>query len=136
MLILFLLVSLTFAQTCDAAITFDFGGKVLKTKITGVTCNGNGTLMILSSNADSAGSAVSSVAGNGASTGQKVVGGITGILGLVPFYATNANKKPKPGEWILGKANAVPDLSTCKLKVGKSKIPIPVRKTSYYNISK
>jgi hypothetical protein len=44
-------------------------------------------------------------------------------------------KQPKRGDWILGKADIAPNLKICYIKSGDTKIPYPVRKTSYYNIS-
>ena len=132
-------ISLTFFMLSGvvyASTTFGFGGKVEATKISGVTCTGNGTLVVLSSNAGGAVSAVSSVTSSKSSTGEKVTGAINGIYGMIPFYATDTSKKPKNGEWILGKADAVPDTKTCKIKLGKTSIPFPVRKTSKYGISK
>ena len=118
-----------------ASVTFGFGGKVKADKISGVTCSGSGTLIILSSNIGGVVNAVSSATSSNNSTGQKVSGAISGIYDIIPFFATNISKKPKVGGWILGKADATIDTSTCKIKLGKTSIPLPVRKTSEYNIS-
>lgn len=88
--------------------TTPFGGRVISTVYPGVTCTGTGTLFIL-----------------------------TGMSGTsTNFYATNPMKKPRMGGWILGKADILPDLSICTIKLGTLSSPFPVKKTSIYGVSK
>lgn len=111
-----------------------FGGKIMATTISGVTCTGNGTLVILDSNVTGAVSAVSSAASKGSTT-SKVYGTVSSIYKIIPFYATDLSKKPQKGGHIIGKADASIDTGTCSYKSGDSSIPLPVRKTSKYAIS-
>ena len=114
-------------------------------KIPGVTCDGDGFGPLeLSSNVAGAVEGTSSVLNGNNNTGQKIVGGINGVYKMIPFYATNKQKQPKKGGWILGKADIAPDLKICyieskyKNKDGTTmtkKIPYPVRKTNNYSIS-
>ncbi len=139
-LFLFVSIKIVFAASSSFSSTFGFGGKILSDKAPGVTCDGNGYGPLeLSSNIGGAVSAISSVVGKG-STGQKIVGGVMGIYKMIPFYATNQLKKPKRGDWILGKADIAPNFKICYTKSmddkGNSvKIPYPVRKTSVYSLS-
>ncbi len=125
-------VSAAATKTSSTTFTFGFGGKVIATQIPGVVCTGTGTLAILSSNIQGAVDATTSQFSK--STGQKVVGGVTGVYKMIPFYATNLQKKPKIGGWILGKANVAVDTSICKT-TSEPPIPIPVRKASNYAVS-
>lgn len=115
--------------------TFSFGGKVVSTHIPSVICTGGGTgPIMLSSNIGGAVNAVSSQFSD--SKGQRIVGGVTGVYKMIPFYATNLKKIPKIGGHILGKADIAPNFSICKIQAGEFSIPFPVRKTSYYGVSK
>lgn len=114
--------------------TVGFGGKVTMTKIPNVTCTGNGTLVVLASNLTSGISSLMQTKSSD-STVQKVASALKGLSGLIPFYATDSSKKPEVGKWILGKANTIPDTSSCKMQIGPYKIPYPVRKTSNYQVS-
>ena len=111
-------------------------------EIPGVTCDGDGYGPLeLSSNVGGAISGTTSVLNGNNSTGQKIIGGVTGVYKMIPFYATDSTKKPQKGGWILGKADIAPNLKICymksKNKDGKEKkIPYPVRKTSVYSVSK
>lgn len=121
-------------KSAYAATTFSFGGKVISTRIPGVTCTGGGTgPIILSSNIGGAVSAVSSQFSD--SKGQKIVGGVSGVYKMIPFYATKLTKKPKINGYILGKADILPNLSICKT-TSTPPIPFPVRTTSDYGVSK
>ena len=123
-----------FASLTKAIGTSGFGGKILSVKIANVTCTGSGTgPIMLTSNIEGATKVVTSEMNS--STGQKVAGGVGGIHKMIPFYATDPTKKPKQGGWILGTADIVPNTSICKLKIGKTSIPFPVRKTSNYETS-
>ncbi len=116
------------------ALSMGFGGKIMATTISGVTCTGGGTLVILDTNASGAVSAVSSAASKGSTT-SKVYGTISSIYKMIPFYATDLSKKPQKGGHIIGKADSIIDTGTCKYKSGDSYVPVPVRKTSKYAIS-
>ena len=105
-------------------------------KIPGVTCDGNGYGPLeLSSNLQGAVDATTSVANGNNSTGQKVVGGVSGVYKMIPFFATDMTKKPTKGQYILGKADIAPNLKICYIKSGNTKIPYPVRKTKDYAVS-
>ena len=119
-------------RTSASGTTLSFGGKVLSDKISGVECNKEGTLVILSSNASGAVGIVQSQQSNNKT--EKVVGTSTSIYKLIPFFATNTNKVPRKGGFILGKADVVPDFSICHT-TGTLKLPIPVRKTDDYGVS-
>lgn len=122
-------------ETSFASATFGFGGKVLTNTIPpNIICTGVGTLITLSTNIGGAVNTISSPV-SGGSAGQKITGSVSGIYKMIPFYATDPTKKPRKDGWILGKADSVPNMSICKLQVGEITIPIPVRKTSIYNIS-
>jgi len=125
--------SATSSSSSSKKYTFAFGGKVLSTTIPGVICTGIGTPIILSSNIGGAISAASSQFSS--SSGEKITGGVTGVYKMIPFYATNITKQPKVGGYILGKADIAPDLSICKTETDPP-IPVPVRKTSNYGVSK
>jgi hypothetical protein len=147
-LVFLLLVGVASAKSSYSS-TFGFGGKVIE-EIKGVTCSGGGTVIVVSSNVDAVVGTVSSVFGNG-STGQKIVGGISNLSKIVPYYATNTAKKPRKGQYILGKAESVIDTSTCKIESSKTSVsysgatasttttmksrPFPVRKTNIYSVS-
>jgi hypothetical protein len=133
-LFLFASIKMVFATTYSS--TFSFGGKILVDKIAGVTCTGNGFgPLILSSNVGGAVSIITSSLNGNNSTGKKVVGVVSGVYKIIPFYATNQQKKPQKGGWILGRADISIDTSTCKIKSGDTSIPFPVRKTSNYGVS-
>ncbi len=138
-LFLFISVEVVFAASStstSSSATFGFGGKILMDKIPGVTCDGDGYGPIeLSSNVAGAVKATTSVLNGNNSTGQKIVGGVSGVYKMIPFYATDKTKKPKKGGWILGKADIAPNFKICYMKSGNTKIPYPVRKTSYYSVS-
>ena len=119
----------------SATLTFGFGGKIIADKISGVTCSSGGTVLILSSEIGGAVSAVSSGASNG-SAGQKTTGIVSGLNKTIPYYVENGSKKPKEGQSILGNAELAIDSSTCKIKIGKSSIPFPIRKVKNFNLSK
>ena len=120
-------------------------------KIPGVKCNEKGFGPLeLSSNLQGAVDATTSVANGNNSTGQKVVGGVSGVYKMIPFFATDMTKKPTKGQYILGKADIAPNLKICYLeskykdKDGNTqtngntqtkKIPYPVRKTKDYAVS-
>lgn len=89
-----------------ALLTRSFGGKVILTTIPIVTCTGSGT-------------------------GPVVLIKMNGL----PYYTESQQKTPKVGDWILGRANIIPNFSTCNIQAGPYKIPFPVRTTSDYNIS-
>lgn len=133
---LFLFISIEIAFATSYSSTFSFGGKILFDKVSGVTCDGNGFGPLeLSSNIGGAVSAVGSVLNSNNSTGGKIVGGVTGVYKMIPFYATDQMKKPKKGGYILGKADITPNFKICYIKSGDTKIPYPVRKTSVYSVS-
>jgi len=140
-LFLFVSKSAVFATSSSYSSTFSFGGKILMDKIPGVTCDGDGYGPIeLSSNVAGAVDATTSVLNGNNSTGQKIVGGVSGVYKMIPFYATDKTKKPEKGGYILGKADIAPNFKICYMqhtnKKGNSvKIPYPVRKTSYYSVS-
>jgi hypothetical protein len=139
-LVFFALTNITLA----AAAAFSFGGKVIATTVADVNCTGDGTLVVLSSNATAAANAAlnyyfesKSKANKTQKTVSEVSDVISGIYGSIPFYATDSSKKPKVGGLILGNANIAPNFKECKLQVGPYKIPFPVRDTTKnYNVSK
>jgi hypothetical protein len=135
-----------------ATLTASFGGKVLLTKIPGITCIGIGTgPVVLSSNLESFGSAVLSATGvgtGGEPTAVRVGGTVAGLYGAIPFYANPSisistvggpgssfsvfvSPQPKIGDWILGEASLIPNFNTCLA----GPIPFPVRQTSNYKVS-
>lgn len=121
--------------TLASKATFSFGGKVLSIRVPNVTCSTSGTgPIMLTSNTQGAIDAVSSQFSS--STGEKIVGGTTGIYRMIPFFATDQSKVPKVGGFILGKADIAPNFSICKMQIGDTQIPFPVRKTTIYNVSK
>ena len=117
------------------ALSIGFGGRVEATKISGVTCSGDGVLVVLSSNVNGAVGAISSAVSKGSSTVQKVSGVVNGIYKMIPYYATDSSKKPQVGGHIIGKADLGIDTSTCSLESGETSVPFPVRRTSVYQIS-
>jgi hypothetical protein len=98
-----------------------FGGRVLSVTIPSVTCVGTGTgPIVLTSTAVSVISMATSQ--NNAS----------GVYGSIPLYATDANKAPRVGKWILGRHELMPSFSTCTI----GGTPFPVKKTTnQYNVS-
>jgi hypothetical protein len=101
-----------------AGITPSFGGRVLTTKIPSVTCYGTGTgPVLLVSNLSAARSTLQ---------GGSVSNIVTSAYGVIPFYTTSANKTPKPGGWILGTHQMIPNFSTCTI----GSFPFPVKKTT------
>ena len=105
-----------------------------------VTCEGSGTIFVLSSNLTGAATKVAGAAlGPGGDTKQKIQKAsaiMKAIADTIPFYSTDSEKNPKVGDMIMGKAKSTPDFSTCKMQIGPYKIPFPVRKTTdNYNIS-
>lgn len=133
-IILMLLFALITTKSVYAAATFSFGGKVVSTKIPGIVCTGGGIgPILLSSNIGGAVSAASSQFSG--SKGQKIIGGVTGVYKMIPFYAINYTRIPKVGGYILGKANIAPNLSICKTN-SSPPISFPVRITRDYNVSK
>ncbi len=137
-LLLLISAKIVLAASTFYSTTFAFGGKIIMDKIPSVTCDGNGYGPLeLTSNVMGAVSATTSVLNSNNSTGQKIIGGVTGIYKIIPFYATDQTKKPKSGDWILGKADIAPDFKTCYIKLSEdAKIPYPVRKTSVYSLSR
>ncbi len=106
-----------------AGFTNPFGGRVLSTTIPSVTCFGTGTgPVVLASNLAALGSAVQG------GTPSSV---FSGIYGAVPLYTTSTTKVPKAGQWILGRHELIPNLSTCTI----GNVPFPVKKTTNYGVS-
>ena len=102
--------------------TVAFGGKVKKTTIPMVTCEGSGTIFVLSSNLTGAATKVAGAAlGPGGDTQQKIQKAsaiMRAIADTIPFYSTDSGKNPKVGDMIMGKAKSTPDFSTCKMQIG------------------
>lgn len=95
-----------------SSLTMPFAGRIILTQIPGVVCTGIGTgpIVLLS-------------------TFKKGT-----VYDKIPFFATDMMKIPTMGGIIMGKAEIVPDFSTCQLMT-EPPIPFPVRKTSYYGVS-
>ncbi len=115
--------------------TLPFGGRVLTTTVPSVTCTPPGTgPVVLISNIVSLGSAVYSGANNQQSGVQRAAGVVSGVYNALPYYATDPTKTPKPGQWILGRASLIPDLSLC-YSAALGGFPVPVKKTTTYGVS-
>lgn len=108
-------------------LTWSFGGKILATEVPDVTCYGSGTgPVVLLSNLTSIGSAARSTSTTA----------VRSIYGVLPFYTQiNTSPTPRAGQWILGRANIIPDFNNCAINVGQYRIPFPVRDTDNYRTS-
>lgn len=128
--------------------TSSFGGKVILTTIPGIGCVGFGKgPIVLSSSLQSLGSAIYSGVDGSQPTANRVVGAAAGLYGAIPFYASEisitensaggllVSKPPSVGQWILGRANVIPEFSTCAIGYPPDGIPFPVRDTSNYRTS-
>ncbi len=123
----------TGAMASSFSISKGFGGKVYMAPVSGITCNGLGRLMILSSNTRSA---LSTVGAQGGMKKSEAESFAKGIYGAIPTYSTNPSKSPIVGGQILGKENATPDLRTCYIPTPTGPVFIPVFKTTNnYNVS-
>lgn len=132
-----------FAYANFAMPTSSFGGKVIATSLPFTSCYSFGTgPILLSSNLESLGSAVTSSVGSGQPTTARVSNTVSGIYGAIPFYAQYSfsstmpfiSATPKAGDWILGRASIIPNFTTCAIK-DFPVIPFPVRTTSNYKVS-
>jgi hypothetical protein len=126
--------------------TTSFGGKVLLTQLPLVTCSGSGTgpIVLISNLASVATAAYSTTPKTGQTAIQHVGGVAKGIYGAIPYYTTSGtsgnsgsftSSKPKAGDWILGRADTIPEFTTCKIQIATYKIPFPVKDTSNYKTS-
>ncbi len=125
--------------------TVSFGGKVLTGSLPGaVTCIGFGTgPVILYSNVLSLGSAIYSGVNSKQTAGSRVGGVINGLYGAIPYYAKSSitsgfgfafiSAPPKAGDWILGKADIIPETNSCYIPY--LSIPFPVKDTGVYRVS-
>lgn len=108
--------------------TRDFGGKTLVAPIPGLICIGTGASLLLSSNVAAFTQTVTAAVSSGDK--NKAANIISGILSMIPTYATNPTRIPRTGQDILGQENLIPNFSTCYITFGIITIPIPVYKTT------
>ncbi len=106
-----------------AGMTQPFGGKVLSIRIPSVTCIGTGTgPVVLASNL---------AAGLSTLQGGSVSNIVSNVYGVIPLYTTSPTKKPQVTQWVLGRHDLIPNLSTCSM----GSVPFPVKKTTNYGVS-
>lgn len=123
----------TNASAVTSVLSKGFGGKIYTAPIPGITCNGLGKLMILSSNANSLLGSI----GTRQVKKSEAQNLAKSIYGAIPTYATNTQKLPIQGKQILGKENGIPDLKTCYIPTPGGPVYIPVLKTTNnYNVSR
>jgi hypothetical protein len=126
-----------------ATLTASFGGKVITTTVPDVTCTGSGTgpVVLLSSLLHLTSAVVVSTPAVKTTVPVRVGGVVSGLFGAIPFYtqstssSSTSGSTPQPDSWILGRANVIPDFSTCYLQLGPYRLPFPVRDTSNYKTS-
>lgn len=134
-LLLFALVFIPIATYALGLPTVPYGGKVLTTTLPTVTCFTTGTApVVLSSNLAGLGMAVGSATSN-TGVGGKVAGLIGGLYKALPLNATNPAKRPRPGDWILGRHEIIPSFTTCT-STALGGFPVPVKKTTIYGVSR
>lgn len=121
-------------------LTVPFGGRVLSTKLPGVSClNPTGTApVVLSSNLAGVVQVGVSSADRNQNTGQRIGGAVGGLYRAIPLYTwafspTGTVRQPKAGDWILGRQKLVPNLSTCV--IDGANVPFPVVETNNYSVS-
>lgn len=139
-LVLWIIPAFTNAQMTTSgsvknSYTFPFGGRVLTTTIPTVTCLPPGTgPVVLMSNIVSLGSAVYSGTNKQQTGFERASGVVSGVYNALPFYTTSITKVPKPGQWILGRHEIIPDIKTC-VSEALAGFPIPVKRTTTYGVS-
>jgi hypothetical protein len=125
--------------------TISFGGRVLSTSNSVITCTGLGVgPVILSSNLGSLGSALSSATDTTDTSLNRMTGAAEGLYGAIPYFAKITfsarvggvifvSTPPKAGDWILGRASLIPNFTTCYIPY--LSIPFPIKDTSQYKVS-
>jgi hypothetical protein len=143
---LFILIPIITHAATFVSSTTSFGGRVISTSNPAVTCVGLGVgPVILSTNLNSLGSAISSGVSNNQSSSDRAGGVINGLYGAIPYFAKISfsagvggvafvSTPPKVGDWILGRASIIPEFSTCYIPY--LSLPFPVKDTRQYNVSR
>jgi hypothetical protein len=109
-----------------------FGGKIVKVvdkKSKAITCASEGELLVLNSNIGGFAQAA------GAGSQMRFPDAAQGVFDSIPFFAHDPAKHPRKGAYVLGKAESSVDMKKCFIKIGKTKIPIPVYVVTKYNVS-
>ncbi|MFA7315237.1 MAG: hypothetical protein WC059_00340 [Candidatus Paceibacterota bacterium] len=114
-------------QAATPSLSKSFGGRVYLAPIPGITCNGAGRLMLLSSNANSI---LSTVGSQGSMSSSEAKGFVKNLHGALPIYASNPQKSPTPGGQILGRKSIIPDMQTCYIPTPAGPVYIPILKTA------
>ena len=128
-----------YAHAITVNSTLPFGGRVLTTSIPTVTCTtlGGTAPVVLTSNLASIGRAVISSTAEPSLQRSFTMG--SNLYRAIPLYTqqsfTAFRKQPKPGDWILGRQQIIPDLSTCITEALGAPLPFPVVKTDNYGVS-
>lgn len=115
--------------------TMPFGGKIITTTIPTVTCLpalGTGPL-VLTSNLVAVGNVVAAQFDK--NTGGRIFGTINGVYNAIPLYSESPTAIPQANDWILGRHDLIPDLSTCQMTAFGAPVPFPVLKTSLFGLS-
>lgn len=126
--------------------TVPFGGRVLFTKIPTVVCPEAAALgtapVVLSSNLSGVVQTVSGSIPSNQNTGQRLGNVVGGLYKAIPLYTIRISSvtgkpltQPKPGDWILGRHELIPSLSSCNTTL-LGGVPFPVKKTDNYGVSK
>jgi hypothetical protein len=112
-----------------------FGGRVLSTKIPTVTCVPPGYPIVLTSNFAGVGQAATSSAQSGGNPLNAAAGVVGGLYKALPLYVTDITaKKPKFGDWVLGRHQLIPNFSNC-YSSALGGFPVPVKPTTTFGSS-